>query len=342
VEIDLFHFLRSKIFNFVSQRFERWLNKRVPVDQKQQLTSKNIFIFPSKFGFLYLFFILLLFLLATNYQNNLILFLSYVLASLFVTAMLQCFFNLCDLGVGASGEFSGYVNDTINIPVTFSTEKKHLSLTLFFPGQHKISIKQTGHENNTSEVLLPIVLKSRGISGLERMTIRTEYALGLFQCWSKLAFPVSLTVYPQPKAFKQKALPESHQTANEELNENSHHSKMQMGMDDYIDLARYLPGESLAKVSWKHVAKGQGWLSRQYGQTESKTVYLSLLEMPSQNIEEKLSMLCFAIIECDQQGDEYGVLLKDKRITPSRGHSHLLICLTALASFNEKISHETS
>ena len=328
--------LRDKINNLFRQRFERWLNKRIPIKQKQLLTSKNIFIFPTKFGFLYLFFILLLFLLATNYQNNLILFLSYVLASLFVSAMLHCFFNLCGLGIKASGEYGGYVNETINIPVTLITDKKHLSLCLFLPEQNKISIKQTDNESHCTEVLLPIMLQTRGVSDLERIVISSEYALGLFRCWSKLAFPVSLTVYPHPITFKKNSLIEPIHTTNDVSNENSYHSNMETGIDEYIDLARYRQGESLAKVSWKHVAKGQGWLSRQYGEALGETVYLSLHQMPSKNIEKQLSMLCFAILDCAQQGDEYGVLLGDKRISPNSGQHHLLMCLTALATFNTK------
>ena len=60
-----------------------WLNKRIPAATRFSLNHKNIFIFPSRFGGLYLFLCLGLFILGTNYQNNLMILLCYFLVSLF-------------------------------------------------------------------------------------------------------------------------------------------------------------------------------------------------------------------------------------------------------------------
>ena len=66
------------------QYIRKWLDKRIPAANEFQLSHRSIFIFPAKFGALFLALCALLFLLGTNYQNNLMLLLCYFLVALFL------------------------------------------------------------------------------------------------------------------------------------------------------------------------------------------------------------------------------------------------------------------
>ena len=54
-----------------SARFIAWLDKRIPPARQHKLTQKNVFIFPSRAGFGYSAFIVLLVVGAINYQSSL-------------------------------------------------------------------------------------------------------------------------------------------------------------------------------------------------------------------------------------------------------------------------------
>lgn len=70
-----------KLRQLLQQRFDRWLAQRQPASLNVSLNQGVIYILPSRFGYWFIFLILLLYLLGTNYQNNLILLTSFVLLS---------------------------------------------------------------------------------------------------------------------------------------------------------------------------------------------------------------------------------------------------------------------
>ena len=124
--------IKEKINARLKISFDRWLKRRMPAASVQKLSSKNIFIFPTKFGFIYLLFILLLFLFGTNYQNNVIILLSYVMASLFITCMLHSFFNLSGLTFVLDGEHIGFAEQKMLVPIAVITSKERFDLSLEF------------------------------------------------------------------------------------------------------------------------------------------------------------------------------------------------------------------
>lgn len=332
------NYFTNKLRPLFSRQFDRWLIKRMPAKSRQTLSGKNIFILPSKFGCVFLFFVTLLFVLATNYQNNLILFFAYLLSSLFVSAMVHSFFNLKGLSVELLGEFHGYANENIAIPVVLHSQKMHLALTFHFINQAELYCQQTDLTGKPTKLMLSFSTSSRGVKSLERLVITSEYSLGLFKCWTKLAFPVSAVVYPQPLPFNQQQNIDIHHQNPDENNGNSANISRQSGADEFIELANYRAGEPLSKVAWKHLAKGQGWYSKQYGLLHSNIRYYALQDMPASGVEKKLQMLCYLVLLCHQKGDTFGILLGKQKLTASNGRQHLQDCLTELAKYQQAYS----
>ena len=50
----------------------QWLSRRVPPARSIALTQRRLFIFPTRSGFLFLLSLMLMLLMAINYQSNLI------------------------------------------------------------------------------------------------------------------------------------------------------------------------------------------------------------------------------------------------------------------------------
>jgi hypothetical protein len=126
---------KKTLKSYFNKRFDHWLSRRVPSSFEHLLTSRNIFIMPTKFGFSYLFFVVLLFLLGTNYQNNTILLLSYLLASLFITVMLHSFFNLARLKITSSENHAVFAEQQAFIPISIKAEKLHFDLNIHYVNQ---------------------------------------------------------------------------------------------------------------------------------------------------------------------------------------------------------------
>lgn len=350
--------LFSSVFNlgkqatkgFINKRFERWLSRRVPSSFEHKLSSRNIFIMPTRFGFAYLFFDVLLFLLGTNYQNNTILLLSYLLASLFITVMLHSFYNFSQLTFSSSAKQFTFAEQHAHFPISIKANKTHFDLNFYFVTQsslgQKVKIEQCDIGEN--QAVLPYLAVKRGIYDLGRVKVFSEYSLGLFITWAMLDFSHQLVVFPQSKKLSSNqnylsGLDESKQNQNNNLLASD-------GIDDFAELKNYIVGESQARIAWKQLARGQGKLSKHYQDQQGCLLWLKLSDMPSLDMETKLSYLCFLILEYGKSKIDFGLLLdvdlsgmtnnlnmpQAMKIMPSSGFQHKQSCLIALAEFKHR------
>ena len=74
--------LTKALYPLYWRLLSRYLDKRQPAVPSITLVQKLIFILPTRYGWWFLLLIALLYLLGTNYQNNLILLQSYFLIGL--------------------------------------------------------------------------------------------------------------------------------------------------------------------------------------------------------------------------------------------------------------------
>lgn len=311
--------------SIIQKRFDGFLKKRMPASSHQQLSNRNIFILPSKFGIAYLLSVLIVFLLGTNYQNNLILLVSYLFISLFFSGMLYSFFNLSRLAFTLTKQVNGFAGQHVTIPLNIITNKPRYDLHFAFTHNkncHKVFVEQ-----GESLISIPFYSGKRGLHNTGRLRISSEYILGLFTCWTTLDFNCVVTTYPTKKTFNN--LNKSSSAKHEEMNGN----QVVEGGDDFGELREYRVGESNAQIAWKQLARGQGRLTKTTQQELGSSVWLTLDDLPAAPIETKLEMLCFLILDHHKHGTPFGLMLHSLKIEPSISHHHTQQCLSALAQY---------
>ena len=304
-------------------------------------------IYPTRFGLAYLVFIIILFLLGTNYQNNIILLLSYLLASLFVSVMLHSFYNFSQLQFYSHKAQQGYAGEDIYFPIHISANKTHYDINIHFTqSQLKSHVERlTQCLQGSQEVNLVYKSSTRGIFSLGRVTVFSEYSFGLFKSKTVLDFGHEVTVYPKPisllagqyqfAAQPEDSISESYQTNNI------------VGTDDFFELKTFVKGESRARTAWKQLAKGQGHYSKHYQANQGALQWLTLESMPSTDVETKLGYLSFLVSEFSATNQTFGLSLAPKdvkniasdtlaqsHIEPNFGIEHKQACLTALALYS--------
>jgi uncharacterized protein (DUF58 family) len=332
-------FVRLK--QLFSLRAQTWLSKRIPSAKQHNLSNKNIFIMPTRFGFSFMFFVMVLFLLATNYQNNIIMLFSYLMASLFITAMMNTFFNLSGLTVKAQNMSYGYAEQPLSFAVSLHSKQSRYALNLAFKDQSMTTLEHCHQGDNLVNVLFTINQRGRFPTG--RLKISSEYCFGLFVAWTHLDFASYAVVYPKSRAIEG-ALPNLSAPKNNDDENSNLMPEFVQGTDDFYQLKPYELGEPLSRVAWKQLAKGQGRFSKQYQQNQGKLCWLTLAAMPSHNLETKLQYLCFLIAEHSKTGQPFGLDLSlgtstntrtaaEVKINPDVGTEHLKSCLIALADF---------
>jgi len=332
--------LPKMLKEFFNNNFERWLSRRIPAGQEHQLNSRNIMIYPTRFGLSYIGFVALVFLLGTNYQNNIILLFSYLLASLFISVMLHSFYNFSQLRFYSVAQQQGFSKDSLYFPIQVMAKKTHYDLNFYFTkalsdDKHQ---KITQCHEGSFEVNLPYLASSRGQHQIGKVTVFSEYSLGLFKSKSVLDFGHTALVYPKPKRLVAGQYQLSSQT--EERNTYTEQTVNLVGTDDFSELKSFVRGESRARTAWKQLAKGQGHFSKHYQEGQGALQWLKLSEMPSNDLEEKLAYLSFLVIELSASNETFGLELytditnNSANIAPNSGAIHQQDCLSALAMYS--------
>lgn len=304
-----------------------WLEKRIPANFNQRLNHSSIFIFPSEFGLGFLFMCACLFVLGTNYQNNLMLFLCYFLLAIFLLNLFVSYLNFSKLQFKAQpigGVFAGHLA-TLNLKLVINGKPEakpsgnmHLQ---WWNENDSIWIDLDKHDNLISK---GFYAEKRGVFTLPRLKCFSYYPLGLYRCWTYLDFDQTLWVYPTPIACK--TLLSNDETQVSETNTTS------VGHDDFYALKAYSAGDPLQHVAWKHVARTGEWTTKSFSQPLGSSGYL-VLPNYYKDIETELSKLAFQVIELSQQQIPFGLKLGATSLPPDNSENHKLQCLKALAEY---------
>jgi len=105
------------------------------------------------------------------------------------------------------------------------------------------------------------------------------------------------------------------------------------GVEDFTGLRAYQPGDRLQHISWKGFSKGQGLLTKQFGDLSGASLFLDWQSVGPGSLEEKLSRLCHLVIGHHRRQATYGLKLPGQVIGPTSGPAHKHQCLAALALF---------
>jgi uncharacterized protein (DUF58 family) len=311
-----------KVKQAISGTLGAWLNRRLPAKRKHTLTQRSIFIFPSRFGLTYLFVCLFLYILGTNYQNNLILLMSFTLIGFFITSILFSYANLSGLTIKSNQPEPVYADDTAHIQLYLSDSLGRNTLNFFFAKQPEV-ILELAQDND--KINVPFQPKKRGFNNPGRVTLRSYFPLGLLRCWTHLDMDLKLLVYPKPKQIHMPLL-------RIEEDDNITTAQSHNEMDDFVGIKDHIQGESLSRISWKHVAKNQQKLvSKQFSDSEFEPMWLSINQLSDADNEIKLSKLTFAVNYYSQQNVLFGLALNSTTVKPGMGEQHRLDCLKALA-----------
>ena len=306
------------------QIFRNWAFRRTVETGTVVLNQRRIYILPSRQGLGFALVLVLMLLGDINYDISLGYVLTFLLAMMAVMSMLFAFRNLAHLRIHAghvapvfAGESAQFVFHFDN-PSTLARYQIHLRddaghRTVFdLPASHSTAVR------------LAIPATRRGWLDSERLSLYTEFPLGLFHAWSYIHFEVRALVYPQPAA----PLPLPAQSA-----QNGTGKIMAVGDEDFSGLRTYVPGDPLPRIAWKALAREHGLQVKQFTTPQGQELWLDWSHTPSLALEQRLQVLTRWVLDADAQGLIYGLRLPDSELAPQNNPAHRAECLRRLALF---------
>lgn len=305
------------------RRFGEWVNRRIPPARHVTLDQKRIFIMPSRVGFFFLLCLLVMLLTAINYENNMSYALTFLLATLFIVAILHTYANLAGLSINAvqaKPAFPGQQTE-FDLRLERGGERPRFDLRLAWPesSEQRISLVDSGSDT----LRFYCQVGKRGWYHPGRLLIETTYPLGLLRCWTWVDLDLRAVVYPQPLAS-----PELSGQAGDDAGGSA---LPVAGSDDFDGFRDYRTGDSLRHVHWKGLARGHSLQSKLYAAYAESDRWLDWDAFAGLPTEQRLSHLCYWALDFDSRQEDYGLRLPDTTIAPGHGDKHREQVLSALA-----------
>jgi uncharacterized protein (DUF58 family) len=306
-------------------RFQQWVNRRIPPAREVTLDQRRIFIFPSKVGFFFGLCLLVMLVTAINFQNNLSYGLTFLLATLFMVAILHTFANLSGLtirAVRAHPAFPGQQTE-FDLMIERGRQHDHFALHLKWPDSNEALVNLV--DEDTVTVQLHMAVDKRGWYSPGRLLLESSYPLGLLRCWTWVDLDLHALVYPRPLA--------SGDLPGLATDTPDGAAVPVTGSDDFYGFRDYRKGDSPRHIHWKGLAKGQGVKYKQYTAYADRSVWLDWEMFPGLGTEQRLSHLCYWALEFESRNEEYGLRMPGVVIEPDMGDKHRDRVLKELALF---------
>ncbi|WP_350559836.1 DUF58 domain-containing protein [Psychrobacter sp. CAL346-MNA-CIBAN-0220] len=336
----------------ITAALARWFAKRAPKSDSATLNLRNIYIFFSKEGALFALLLIITFIAGINYANNLVLGLCFYLVSVWLISFHVTFAHISGLQVRllevTMAEAGAAVWVTLQLRSESRQPRRQLAVSF---DQHLAQSTNNRQDDSRSgidkltvdahtQVLIPCLQEAqiirlsiptnyRGQLELPRLQIKTVYPLGIMRAWSYVYFARIAWVYPKPETFDWQA---QYLTASSESLPTGRQTTQ--GQDDFERLDNYIEGESLARVSWAHVARGQGMFTKHFADPVGHEQTLDYADMPAVHHEQKLAQLAYGALTLGQLGVPFQMQLPDETHPSAaigQGESFAHACLLRLA-----------
>jgi uncharacterized protein (DUF58 family) len=278
-------------------------------------------------GVAYLMVVLLILLLAVNYQNNLAYAVCFTLLSVFITAILHTYANLSGLEITALSTEPTFANEKAYFRYQLYSSRSMYQLYLGFNNNAQVTVDLK--KNVIHNIEVPCLCSRRGWQRAELFRIGSLYPLGLFRAWGWLRFDQTVLVYPQPIEGR-----ELDSFVGSGRRDNITGVK---GDDEFETLTPYYPGAAKNSIAWKAYAKGYGLQVKAYQGNASDELWLDWSFWPELSVEQRLSCMCFWSIQLAQNQITYGVRLPGVTIEPSAGEKHKIKVLKQLALYGIEV-----
>lgn len=316
----------------LQERFFRWaLRGRAPEVSPIILTQRRVYVLPTRQGFAYAVSMVVMLVGAINYNLSLGYALVFLLTGLGITAILHTFRNLVQLQVAVGRCEPVFTGELANfgIVLTNQRDESRPAIRLRLPGQPWSEIEVPEKSNLETRLTLPA--NQRGWLQLPRVTIETNYPLGLIRAWSYAAPDQRCLVYPAPASLAPPlpAMP----------GEDGGAAKLAAGMEDFAGLRRHQAADPPRHVAWKAAARqGSGPLqTKQFTGAAAHTLWFDWNMLPeTQDVEARLSVLTRWICEAYGEGLAWGLNIPGHRLVPGGDDSHFHACLKLLALYGQE------
>lgn len=309
----------------LQDRLNSWIRRRGPVHPPLLLGYRQIYILPTRFGALVGLLLFAMLLGSLNFNNNLGLFTTFLVAGIGLLSMHITHRTLDGIRIADCSPGQAFAGEPMPLAVTLhETRDRARGSLVAEAGGADASTGAELEASDTAQLLLELPTERRGWLEIPRIKLRTRHPLGWFEAWSWFWPPRRALVWPRP-ADHAPPLPTA----------GSSHSRNAPGdeSDEFHGLRAWREGDPLHRIAWKASQRHQQLLARQFTRPERARVVLSLADAPARSLEGRIAIVARWVLDADRAECEYALDLGRTVVAHDSGPAHRARCLDALAEY---------
>ena len=306
-------------FNFIKKfnsHFENKIVYRFSTKKEILLNRKNIFIFPNYQGVLVGFYIFLVLLGAMIYQLSLGYLFTFIVGVILFLSIFMSYYNFQGQLLVLNEGVNTFVNSNHQIKLSFN---KNIPMDCFgyfkSDPNNKIALNK---KNN----ILNVSSKKRGYFKPSNFVIESIYPFGIIRTWSVLRHDLKIIFYPKVKKLSQDQL----------LKFLKSNSPYKTGSIDFEGIKEYTNQDDPKKIIWSRATFSDDLLVKVFSdQVEIKDINIDYTKVPSNDHEERLSMMAFLIDWSYANNYRFKIVLETNETEMSKGISHYHHCMELIS-----------
>lgn len=309
-------------------RWRAWWLARHPVSDTWTLGQRNIYILPTRGGWVFALTLLVMLASAINYQLNLGYVLTFLLAGSAAVSIHTTHSTLRGLTLRLRPPAPVFAGEPARLEVVVSNPggaRHGIGLRLYerrrAPHHAWCDVPALGQASAS----LSYVPRTRGWHALPALLVETRFPFGLFSAWTHWRPSGQLLAYPRCEAGAP-PLPNARSGG-------AGPTQSRQGLGGELDGVRaWRRGDALRLIAWKKAARSGQLVSRD---TTVETRHELWLEWSATaaagESEARLSRLAAWVVAAERDGRSYGLRLPGRSIAPDRGDAHQRRALRELA-----------
>ncbi len=314
-----------------SSKHNRLMQRMLRVEARDSmpitLRHERIYILPTHRGLAFFGVVVVMLIASMNFGLNLGYALSFILIGLFASCLLSTYLNLAQLQFISAHARDCHAGSPQSFSITLREAKKRTRYSLTVSTNAATSESIDINAGSDTTAALQSATRERGVHTLGRLTVSSNYPLGLWRGWGYVHAEVSSYVYP--RAEKPQPPFATVEAESGEMNKKTTLER------EFVDLKPYQNTDSPGAVAWKSVARGAGWYSKRFDAEErSLDLAIRWQDTPQEfTTEQKLSRMCAWVIAAEKGSVPYSFELPPLTRAAGSGRDHCQQCLRDLASY---------
>jgi len=287
------------------------------------LRHRRIYILPTRRGLAFLATLAVMLVTSLNYALSLGFIVTFLLSGLVGAALLHTFRNLAGIELRPLAAGEAFAGGTLPFTIAVAAGATVRRTITVAAGGAAITLDVP--QDAALPALLEVPTSRRGRLALGRVTVSSDYPLGLWRAWAYVHFPLAGIVYAAPEL---NAPPIPAGTAGDDAR-----STLRGDDADLAGLRGYQHGDPLQRVAWKAVARGAGWYTKQFdGVGGGGISELRWDALPhALPLEVRVARLTAWVLAAERAARPFALAVPGVTLRAGQGREHRRAALTTLA-----------